>query len=93
MNLRKKFSGQYILICMFAIFIVFSLIAGVIVQLQNIRDYNEEINTLNYELNATENEIKNLESEDTYSNDEELENLARNKLGMIKQNEIIYLEK
>lgn len=93
MNLRKKFSGQYILICMFTIFIIFTLIVGVIVQFQNIRDYKEEIHTLNYQLNKTNNEIKNLKNENTYSNDEELENLARNKLGMIKQNEIIYLEK
>ena len=37
--------------------------------------------------------IKNLKNDDSYNNNEELENLARNKLGMIKQNEIIYLEK
>ena len=41
MNLRKKFSGQWILIYMFASFVVFTLIVGVIVQLQNIRDYKE----------------------------------------------------
>ena len=76
MNLRKKFSGQYMLICMFAFFIIFSLIIGVIVQLQNIRDYKEQITTLKYELDDTE-----------------LEDLARNQLGMVKQNEIIYLEK
>lgn len=93
MNLRKKFFGQYILICMFVFFLVFSLVVGVIVQLQNIRDYKEQINTLKYELNTTDNKIKSLKNEYTYSNDEELENLARNKLGMIKQNEIIYLEK
>lgn len=93
MNLRKKFSGQYILICMFTIFTVFTLILGVVVQLQNIRDYKEEIHTLNSQLNKTNNEIKSLKNENTYSNDKELENLARNKLGMIKQNEIIYLEK
>ena len=43
MNLRKRFSGQYTLICMFAAFIIFTLIVGIIVQLQNIRDYKEEI--------------------------------------------------
>ena len=90
MNLRKRFSGQYTLICMFAVFIIFTLIVGIIVQLQNIRDYKEEIYTLKYELNST---IKNLKNDDSYNNNEELENLARNKLGMIKQNEIIYLEK
>ena len=93
MNLRKRFSGQYTLICMFAAFIIFTLIVGIIVQLQNIRDYKEEIYTLKYELNSTKSDIKNLKNDDSYNNNEELENLARNKLGMIKQNEIIYLEK
>ena len=93
MNLRKRFSGQYTLICMFAAFIIFTLIVGIIVQLQNIRDYKEEIYTLKYELNSTKTNIKNLTNDDSYNNNEELENLARNKLGMIKQNEIIYLEK
>ena len=93
MNLRKRFSGQYTLICMFAAFIIFTLIVGIIVQLQNIRDYKEEIYTLKYELNSTKTDIKNLKNDDSYNNNEELEILARNKLGMIKQNEIIYLEK
>lgn len=93
MNLRKRFSGQYTLICMFAAFIIFTLIVGIIVQLQNIMDYKEEIYTLKYELNSTKTDIKNLKNDDSYNNNEELENLARNKLGMIKQNEIIYLEK
>ena len=93
MNLRERFSGQYTLICMFAAFIIFTLIVGIIVQLQNIRDYKEEIYTLKYELNSTKTNIKNLKNDDSYNNNEELENLARNKLGMIKQNEIIYLEK
>ena len=93
MNLRKRFSGQYTLICMFAAFIIFTLIVGIIVQLQNIIDYKEEIYTLKYELNSTKTDIKNLKNDDSYNNNEELENLARNKLGMIKQNEIIYLEK
>ena len=93
MILRKRFSGQYTLICMFAAFIIFTLIVGIIVQLQNIRDYKEEIYTLKYELNSTKTDIKNLKNDDSYNNNEELENLARNKLGMIKQNEIIYLEK
>lgn len=78
---------------MFAAFIIFTLIVGIIVQLQNIRDYKEEIYTLKYELNSTKTDIKNLKNDDSYNNNEELENLARNKLGMIKQNEIIYLEK
>ena len=93
MNLRKKFSGQYMLICMFAFCIIFSLIIGVIVQLQNIRDYKEQITTLKYELDDTEKQLKSVKNSKAYKNDAELEDLARNQLGMVKQNEIIYLEK
>lgn len=93
MNLRKKFSGQYMLICMFAFFIIFSLTIGVIVQLQNIRDYKEQITTLKYELDDTEKQLKSVKNSKAYKNDTELEDLARNQLGMVKQNEIIYLEK
>ena len=93
MNLRKKFSGQYMLICMLAFFIIFSLIIGVIVQLQNIRDYKEQITTLKYELDDTEKQLKSVKNSKAYKNDAELEDLARNQLGMVKQNEIIYLEK
>ena len=93
MNLRKKFSGQYMLICMFAFFIIFSLIIGVIVQLQNIRDYKEQITTLKYELDDTEKQLKSIKNSKAYKNDAELEDLARNQLGMVKQNEIRYLEK
>ena len=93
MNLRKKFSGQYMLICMFAFFIIFSLTIGVIVQLQNIRDYKEQITTLKYELDDTEKQLKGVKNSKAYKNDAELKDLARNQLGMVKQNEIIYLEK
>ncbi len=75
------------------IFIIFSLIIGVIVQLQNIRDYKEQITTLKYELDDTEKQLKSVKNSKAYKNDAELEDLARNQLGMVKQNEIIYLEK
>ncbi|MGN1033954.1 MAG: septum formation initiator family protein [Intestinibacter sp.] len=93
MNLRKKFSGQYILIYMFVSFIIFTLIVGVVVQLQNIRDYKEEISRLECEIKDSESEINEFKNDKAYKNDEELERLARNKLGMVKKNEIIYLEK
>ncbi len=105
MNLRKKFSGQYMLICMFAFFIIFSLIIGVIVQLQNIRDYKEQITTLKYELDDTEKQLKSVKNSKAYKNNNSIIpftlsffirifiDLARNQLGMVKQNEIIYLEK
>lgn len=93
MNLRKKFSGQYALLCIFAFFIIFTLVIGAIVQLQNIRDYKEKKMPLEYELSTTEKQLENIKSNKSYKNDAELEDLARNQLGMVKENEIIYLEK
>ena len=93
MKLKKKFSGQCILIYMFVSFIIFTLVVGVVVQLQNIRDYKEEISRLESEIKDTESEIKKIQNNKSYKNDEELENLARNQLGMVKKHDIIYLEK
>ncbi|MGM9535986.1 MAG: septum formation initiator family protein [Intestinibacter sp.] len=93
MNLKKKFSGQCILIYMFVSFIIFTLVVGVVVQLQNIRDYKEEISRLESEIKDTESEIKKIQNNKSYKNDEELERLARNELGMVKKHDIIYLEK
>lgn len=93
MNLRKKFSGQWMLVYMFVFFVSFSLIVGFIVQLQNIRDYKEEISILESQIKSTESDINNFQNSKSYKNDEELENLARNQLGMVKKHDIIYLEK
>lgn len=93
MNLKKKFSGQCILIYIFVSFIIFTLVVGVVVQLQNIRDYKEEISRLESEIKDTESEIKKIQNNKSYKNDEELERLARNELGMVKKHDIIYLEK
>ena len=57
--------------------------------MQNIRDYKEQITTLKYELDDTEKQLKSVKNSKAYKNDAELEDLARNQLGMVKQNEII----
>ena len=93
MNLRKNFFGQYLLVCMFVLFITFTLIVGIIVQLQNIRYYKEEISTLENQIEAVDIEIEKFQNKKFYKNDKELENLARNELGMVKKHEIIYIEK
>ena len=93
MNLRKNFFGQYLLVCIFVLFITFTLIVGIIVQLQNIRDYKEEISTLENQIEAVDIEIEKFQNKKFYKNDKELENLARNELGMVKKHEIIYIEK
>lgn len=90
MNLKKKFWGQYMIFCIFLFSIISVLIVGIFVQLNNIKNYREEISALEQEIKITQNKINKLIF---FENEDDLENLARNKLGMVKDNEIIYLEK
>lgn len=90
MNLKKKFWGQYMIFCIFLFSIISVLIVGIFVQLNNIKNYREEISVLEQEIKITQNKINKLIF---FENEDDLENLARNKLGMVKDNEIIYLEK
>lgn len=92
MKLTKKFSGQYLLLCIFIFFITLTGIISFVIQIQNIKSYNDEISKLNVKIAATKDEIDEYEKHNSYS-DKKLESLAREKLGMVKPNEIIYLEK
>lgn len=94
MKLTKKFSGQYLLLRIFISVTAITLVISFVVQIQNIRDYNEEIDKLNAKIQTTQDEINQYKSDGyNINNDKDLEELAREKLGMVKQNEIIYLEK
>ncbi len=90
MNLKKKFWGQYMILCMFLFSIISILIVGIFIQLQNIKSYKKEISVLEQEIETTQNKINKLIF---YEDENDLEILARNKLGMVKKNEIIYIEK
>lgn len=92
MKLTKKFSGQYLLLCIFIFFITLTGIISFVIQIQNIKSYNDEISKLRVKIATTKDEINEYEKYNSYS-DEKLEILAREKLGMVKPNEIIYLEK
>lgn len=92
MKLTKKFSGQYLLLCIFIFFITLTGIISFVIQIQNIKSYNDEISKLKVKIATTKDEIDEYEKYNSYS-DKKLESLAREKLGMVKPNEIIYLEK
>lgn len=92
MKLTKKFSGQYLLLCIFIFFITLTGIISFVIQIQNIKSYNDEISKLRVKIATTKDEINEYEKYNSYS-DKKLESLAREKLGMVKPNEIIYLEK
>ncbi len=82
-KMLKKFIGQYIIVCLFVFFLVFSIITGFIFQINKIIEYKNQIAQINNQIEDTKDEI---------SKDDDLEDVARDKLGMIKSNEIIYLD-
>ena len=88
-KMLKKFIGQYIIVCLFVFFLVFSIITGFIFQINKIIEYKNQIAQINKQIEDTKDEISKLKK---ISKDDDLEDVARDKLGMIKSNEIIYLD-
>ncbi len=88
-KMLKRFIGQYIVIGLFVFFLVFSIITGFIFQIKKINEYKIQIAQINKQIEDTKEEISKLEK---ITKDDDLEDLARDKLGMIKSNEIIYLD-
>lgn len=93
MNKRKKFIAQYIVVGMFICAVGISLIGGFIDQIIKTNKYNNEIVQLNQQIKDIDNEIEELKIEKTKLNqDEYIQDIARNRLKMIKPNEIIYID-
>ena len=93
MNKRKKFIGQYIVIGIFLFLMGLSLIGGFTTQIIKAYKYKNQIVSLKEEIKNTDKEIKELkESKKKLDNDEYIEDIARNKLKMVKPNEIIYVD-
>ena len=89
MNLRKKFSSQFLVISMFLVFMVFSLASGFIFQITKVKEYRLEIANLNKEIDYTKSEIEKLKQ---LGDTQDLETAARNRLNMVKPDEIIYID-
>lgn len=91
MNLRKKFSGQIMVLRMFLIVLGFGMISGTVFQFTKIKEYKNEIATLNNQLETTQQKIDTLENVEDNTDLESLEETARTKLNMVKPNEIVYI--
>lgn len=91
MNLRKRFLGQYIGLCLFVSSIVITMAGGCIFQFIKYKDYNSEIEKLTKEVKKADEEIEELRAIESGQNDNDLEDVARRKLKMVKPGEIIYL--
>lgn len=93
MNKRKKFIAQYIVIGMFICAVGISLTCGFVDQIIKTNQYSKEIVQLNQQLKDIDTEIKELKSEKKKLNqDEYIQDIARNRLKMVKPNEIIYID-
>ena len=92
MNIRKKFSAQFILVRVFILFIVYTLITSFVFQSKKLNEYKSEISSLNKQIVKTKQEIEELKKIRYGNLDDDLENLARSRLNMVKPNEIIYID-
>ncbi|MDU4861305.1 MAG: septum formation initiator family protein [Terrisporobacter othiniensis] len=88
-KMLKRFMGQYMILSLFVFFLVFSIITGFIFQIRKINEYKGQIAQINNQIEDTKEEISKLEKI-CKSND--LESAAREQLGMVKSNEIIYVD-
>lgn len=88
-KMLNRFMGQYMILGLFVFFLVFSIITGFVFQIRKINDYKSQITQINSQIEDTKEEISELKKNVA---DNDLESSARNQLGMIKQNEIIYVD-
>lgn len=88
-KMLKRFMGQYMIVGLFVFFLVFSIITGFVFQLTKINEYKSQISQINNQIEDTKEEISKLEK---ICNNNDLESVARDQLGMIKSNEIIYVD-
>lgn len=92
MNIRKKFSAQFILITAFVLFIVYTLITNFVFQVKKLNEYKTEISSLNKQISSTKKQIEELKKIENGNTSEDLETIARERLNMVKPNEIVYID-
>ena len=92
MNIRKKFSSQLIMVNLLLSFIFFTLLSGFVNQFLKIKEYKNKIASLNTQIEETKLEIQTLKDMQNSELNDNLESIARNRLNMVKPNEIIYID-
>ena len=90
-NLRKKFSGQIIVVSLFLGISIFSMMTGFVFEYTKAKEYKKEIASLNKQLKKTEIQINSLKK-DEKSYEGDLEDIARKRLNMVKPNETVYVD-
>ncbi|CEN87881.1 septum formation initiation protein [[Clostridium] sordellii] len=93
MNKRKKFLGQYVVVSSFLLVLLLSLVGGFATQIAKTIQYNKEIAQLKSNIKNVNKEIKDLKKDkQRLDNDKYIEDIARERLKMVKSNEIIYID-
>lgn len=91
MNFRKRFSGQFTIIGAFLIFVVATVATGFIFQNIKAVQYKKELTCLEKQLEKADREIERLQKIEKSDVNDELEDIARHRLNMVKPNETIYI--
>ena len=93
MNKRKKFLGQYVVVSSFLLVLLLSLVGGFATQIVKTVQYNKKIAQLKSNIKNVNKEIKDLKKDkQRLDNDKYIEDIARQRLKMVKSNEIIYID-
>ena len=93
MNKRKKFLGQYVVVSSFLLVLLLSRVGGFATQIVKTIQYNKEIAQLKSNIKNVDKEIKDLKKDkQRLDNDKYIEDIARQRLKMVKSNEIIYID-
>ncbi|MFR6018857.1 MAG: FtsB family cell division protein [Paraclostridium sordellii] len=93
MNKRKKFLGQYVVVSSFLLVLLLSLVGGFATQIVKTIQYNKEIAQLKSNIKNVDKEIKDLKKDkQRLDSDKYIEDIARQRLKMVKSNEIIYID-
>ena len=90
MKIQKRFSGQYLGLCIFLISIIFSMIGGFTFQIDKYKEYSSQITQLNKDIQEADEKIKELQIVESSQNEDDIETIARERLNMVKEDEIIY---
>ena len=89
-NISSKLNKFYFVTM---IFIILSFSTYLFYKYDTLLEYNDKINELNKKIDLANEENEELNYQTEYKNSEEyIEKLARDKLGMVKNNEIIFYD-
>jgi len=80
------------LVIVFILFIVYTLITSFVFQIKKLNEYKAEILSLNKQISSIKEQIEDLKKIEDGDTNEDLETIARDRLNMVKPDEIVYID-